>query len=291
MRRWYRNSSFTLYNADAFAWLRAQRANSFHAVVTDPPFGVVEYSAQELYKKRNGKGGIWRLPNAFDGAKRQAMPRFTVLDDHDRMGVLAFHLGLAPELFRILVPGAHAMISSQCLVSHLVAQAFCMAGFEARGQIIRVVKTLRGGDRPKFGHKDYREVSVIPRSCFEPWLLFRKPCEGRVVENLKRFGTGALRRPSENVPFPDLIHVPPARSPERRIANHPSLKPQALMRSLVRASLPLGKGIILDPFMGAGATIGAAKFLGLCSVGVEVDTKYFMMAKSASPRLAALMVE
>lgn len=63
------------------------------------------------------------------------------------MGVLAFHLGLAPEFFRVLVPGAHVMISSQCLVSHLVAQAFSMAGFEARGQIVRVVKTLRGGDR------------------------------------------------------------------------------------------------------------------------------------------------
>jgi site-specific DNA-methyltransferase (adenine-specific) len=202
------------------------------------------------------------------------------------MGVLAFHLGLAPEFFRVLVPGAHVMISSQCLVSHLVAQAFSMAGFEARGQIVRVVKTLRGGDRPKFGDKQYRDVSVIPRSCFEPWLLFRKPCEGRVTENLKRFGTGALRRPSEHVPLSDLIEVPPARSRERAVARHPSLKPQALMRFLVRASLPLGKGIVLDPFMGAGSTIAAATYLGLKSVGVELDSKYFTMARSAIPKLA-----
>jgi DNA modification methylase len=286
--RWYRNSSYTVFNADAFAWLKKQRANSFHAVVTDPPFGVVEYSAEEINKRRKGRGGIWRLPNAFDGAKRQAMPRFTILDDHDRMGVLAFHLRLAPELFRVLAPGAHVMLASQCLVSHLVAQAFSMAGFEARGQIVRVVKTLRGGDRPKFGDKEYREVSVIPRSCFEPWLLFRKPCKGGVVQNLKRFGTGALRRPSEDVPFPDLLQVPPARPRERTLAKHPSLKPQALMRALVRASLPLGKGIILDPFMGAGSTIAAAKFLGLTSVGIELDPKYFTMAKSAIPKLAAM---
>jgi DNA modification methylase len=286
MRKWYRNSHYTVYNADALKWLRKQRANSFQAVVTDPPFSVVEYSPQELNKRRRGKGGIWRLPNARDGAIRQPTPRFTVLDDHDRMGLLAVHLNLAPELFRILVPGAHVIISSQCLVSHLVVQAFSMAGFEARGQIVRVVKTLRGGDRPKFGDKQYREISVIPRSCFEPWLLFRKPCEGRVTENLKRFGTGALRRPSENVPLPDLVHAPPARSYERSIARHPSLKPQALMRFLVRASLPLGKGIILDPFMGAGSTIAAAKYLGLKSVGVELDSKYFSMARAAIPKLA-----
>jgi DNA modification methylase len=288
MRRWYRNSSYTIYQADSFEWFRTQRANSFHAVVTDPPFGLIEYSAKELRKKRNGHGGIWRLPNAFDGAKRQATPRFTVLDDHDRMGVLAFHLRLAPELFRVLVPGAHVMLASQCLVSHLVAQAFGMAGFEVRGQIIRVVKTLRGGDRPKFGDKQYREVSVIPRSCFEPWLLFRKPCDGRVVQNLKRFGTGALRRPSENVPFPDLLEVSPARQRERLFAGHPSLKPQVLMRLLVRASLPLGRGIVLDPFMGAGSTLAAAKSLGLKSVGVEMDARYFSMAKSAIPKLAHL---
>jgi hypothetical protein len=39
--------------------------------------------------------------------------------------------------------GHTSWLASQCLVSHLVAQAFCMAGFEARGQIVRVVKTLR----------------------------------------------------------------------------------------------------------------------------------------------------
>lgn len=290
MRKWYRNSHYTIHNADSLEWLRLQRANSFQAVVTDPPFGLIEYTALELNKRRRGRGGIWRLPNAFDGAKRQPTPRFTILNDHDRMGVLAFHLRLAPELFRVLVPGAHVVISSQCLVSHLVAQAFSMAGFEVRGQIVRVVKTLRGGDRPKFGDKQYRDVSVIPRSCFEPWLLFRKPCEGTVVENLKRFGTGALRRPSEHVPLPDVIEVPPARPRERALARHPSLKPQALMRFLVRASLPLGKGVVLDPLMGAGSTIAAAMYLGLRSVGVELDSKYFTMARSAIPKLAEFSV-
>ena len=290
MRKVYRNSHYTIYNADSLQWLRSQRAKSFQAVVTDPPFGALEYTAEELNKRRRGRGGIWRLPNAADGAIRQPTPRFTVMDDHDRMGVLAFHLRLAPELFRILVPGAHVMVSSQCLVSHLVAQAFCMAGFEARGQIVRVVRTLRGGDRPKFGDKQYSDLSVIPRSCFEPWLLFRRPCEGRVIENLKRFGTGALRRPSEDVPFPDLLAIPPARPPERSLANHPSLKAQALMRLLVRAALPLGRGVVLDPFMGGGSTIAAATHLGLKSVGVEMDSKYFSMARSSIPKLAALEV-
>lgn len=285
MRRHHRNSVYAIYNSDAFEWLKRQRAQSFQAVVTDPPFGVLEYTPGELNKRRRGKGGIWRLPNAFDGAVRQPTPRFTVLTEHDRMGLLAFHLRLAPELFRVLVPGAHVMLASHCLVSHLVAQAFCMGGFEPRGQIVRVVKTLRGGDRPKFGHRRYREVSVIPRSCFEPWLLFRKPCEGRVIDNLGQYSTGALRRPSEETPFSDLIEAGPARPRERKLANHPSLKPQLLMRALVRAALPLEKGIILDPFMGSGSTIAAAAALGLESIGLETNPEYFSLARRAIPLL------
>jgi len=286
MRRVYRAANYNIYRADALEWLPTQRANSFHAVVTDPPFSSVEYSSKELTKRRNGRGGIWRLPNAFDGADRQPVPRFTVLNNHDLMAVFSFHLALAPALFRVLAPGGHVLIASQCLVAHLVADAFQRAGFEVRGQIVRIVKTLRGGDRPKFGHKEFAGLSVMPRSCFEPWLIFRKPCAGRVIDNLRRYGTGALRRPADAIPLPDLVEVPPARPWERAIARHPSLKPQVLMRWLVRASLPLGTGVVLDPFMGSGATIAAAKALGFRSVGVELDYKYFSMARWAIPKLA-----
>jgi site-specific DNA-methyltransferase (adenine-specific) len=60
------------------------------------------------------------------------------------------------------------------------------------------------------------------------------------------------------------------------------------MRQIVRASLPLGTGIVLDPFMGSGSTIAAAKALGYRSIGVESDAHYFKMAKRAIPKLAKL---
>jgi site-specific DNA-methyltransferase (adenine-specific) len=110
------------------------------------------------------------------------------------------------------------------------------------------------------------------------------------MENLKRFGTGALRRPSRGTPFLDLIEAGPARGAERAVSSHPSLKPQALMRALVRASLPLGRGTVLDPFMGSGSTIAAAEHLGVRSVGVEIDQEYFVQAKKVIPKLAALLL-
>lgn len=60
------------------------------------------------------------------------------------------------------------------------------------------------------------------------------------------------------------------------------------MRQIVRAALPLGKGVILDPFMGAGSTVAAAQAVGYESIGIEVDSLYFRIAEVAIPRLAAL---
>jgi site-specific DNA-methyltransferase (adenine-specific) len=66
------------------------------------------------------------------------------------------------------------------------------------------------------------------------------------------------------------------------------LKPQAFLRQLVRGVLPLGKGVVLDPFAGAGSTLAAAEALGYTSVGVEKDARYFDIAVRAIPKLAAL---
>jgi site-specific DNA-methyltransferase (adenine-specific) len=134
-----------------------------------------------------------------------------------------------------------------------VYQPFIDSGFEKRAEIIRVVHTLRGGDRPKNAHEEFPQVSVMPRSCWEPCGLFRNPCEGRVQDNLRKWKTGGLRRLPPEEPFKDLIYSSPDRGAERELAPHPSLKPQNLLRQLVRAALPLGEGTILDPFMGSGS--------------------------------------
>jgi site-specific DNA-methyltransferase (adenine-specific) len=281
---------YVVHHADAFAWLRDQSPHSLHAVVTDPPYGLLEYTPKEINKMRNGKGGVWRIPPSFDGAKRRPLPRFTVLTEHDKQALRGFFETLAAHLLPVLVPGAHVFVATNPIVSHLVYAPFIEAGFEPRGEIIRVVHRLRGGDRPKNAHEEFREVSVMPKSCWEPWGLFRKPCEGRVQDNLRKWWTGGLRRISETEPFRDLIYSLPTRKDEHRIAPHPSLKPQHFLRQIVRASLPLGEGTILDPFMGSGSTIAAACALGLRSVGVESDPEYFRMAAVAIPKLAAIEV-
>ena len=277
-----------LIRADAFDWLATAAPASIHAVVTDPPYGLVEYRADQLDKRKNGAGGVWRIPPNFDGARRSPLPRFTVLTPAEAAELQQFFSRLAPLLMRVLVPGAHVFIATNPLLSHHVYGPMLDAGFEKRGEIVRIVKTLRGGDRPKGAHEEFPDVSVMPRSGWEPWGLFRKPVEGRVQDNLRRWGVGGLRRISDGQPFWDVIECPPASRAERAIAPHPSLKPQRLMRQLTRAALPLGTGMILDPFMGSGSTIAAARAMGLRAVGIEALPEYHAMACSAVPLLARL---
>jgi site-specific DNA-methyltransferase (adenine-specific) len=274
-----------LFHADCFDWLEKQEDNSFQAVLTDPPYGLHEYTPEQQAKLRSGRGGVWRIPPSFDGHVRSPLPRFTTLSDEQLDELRDFFFVWARLLLPKLVPGAHVVIASNPLLSYIVAGAVADAGFERRGEIIRLVMTMRGGDRPKAAHEEFREVSVMPRSMWEPWLVYRRPLEGRAQDNLRKWKTGGLRRPTADKPFGDVIPSSPTRKNERALAPHPSLKPQAFLRQVVRALLPLGEGTILDPFAGAGSTLAAAEAVGYRAIGIEKDRHFFEMACRAVPKL------
>lgn len=283
----FRFGKSTLVHADCFDWIEGQANNSIHAVVTDPPYGLYEYTHEQQKKLRSGKGGVWRIPPSFDGSKRSPLPRFTTLTQQQLEQLGSFFFVWAKLLLPKLVPGGHVVVASNPLVSYIVSTALADSGLERRGEIVRLTMTLRGGDRPKAAHEEFSEVSVMPRSMWEPWIVYRKPLEGRVQDNLRKWKTGGFRRPLAAKPFGDVITSAPTRKSEKTLAPHPSLKPQAFMRQVVYASLPLGEGVVLDPFVGAGSTLAAAEAVGYTSIGVEKDTDFFTMACNSIPKLAA----
>jgi site-specific DNA-methyltransferase (adenine-specific) len=66
---------------------------------------------------------------------------------------------------------------------------------------------------------------------------------------------------------------------------HPTVKPVALMRQLVRLVTPPG-GIVLDPFVGSGTTGMAARLEGFKFIGVDLSAEYLTIAYS---RIAAAL--
>lgn len=281
-----------IVHADCFEWLGRLSENSLHAIVTDPPYGVKEYDFDQLEKKESGSGGIWRIPPSFDGHVRSPLPRFTALDRKERDSVDRFFFEWGKQVIHALRPGGHVFLASNSFLSQLVFGALIRSGLEFRGEFIRLVRTLRGGDRPKNAESEFPDVCSMPRGCYEPWGIFRKPIPAKmtVAECLRTYQTGGLRRLADDKPFADVVVSERTPKREREIANHPSIKPQSLMRQLVRASLPLGEGVIADPFLGSGSTVAAAEALGLRCVGVERYQDYFDMANEAIPQLAGIDV-
>lgn len=272
----YEMENFSIFHANCFEWLRDQPPESIHAVCTDPPYGVVEFLPHEVEKLRAKKGGVWRIPPRIGGSLRSPLPRFTTLTSEDRRHVQEYFREFAELLYPVLVPGAHLIVAGTPMLQYLVQSGVASAGFEVRGAVMRMYRGFRGGDRPKLAEKEFSDVSVTPRGCYEPWMLFRKPISERTVsENLRKWKTGAIRRFSQDTPFLDVIQSEKTPARETRISNHPTIKPQSFLRTIVRSMLPLGEGVLLDPFCGSGSTIAACEALGIESIGVEMDDEYF----------------
>ena len=58
---------------------------------------------------------------------------------------------------------------------------------------------------------------------------------------------------------------------------HPTEKPISLLREIIATIFDEAR-IILDPFMGSGTTLRAAKDLGRKAIGIEIEERYCEMA-------------
>jgi site-specific DNA-methyltransferase (adenine-specific) len=77
----------------------------------------------------------------------------------------------------------------------------------------------------------------------------------------------------------------PGSHPGRSIA-HPTVKPLALMRWLVRLVTPPG-GTVLDTFAGSGTTLEAAELEGFASIGIEREADYLPLIQARLRRVAS----
>ena len=68
------NEPFFVVNGDALRWLANVPADTIHGIVTDPPYGLIEYEDKDHEKMRAGRGGVWRIPPSFAISSGSASP-------------------------------------------------------------------------------------------------------------------------------------------------------------------------------------------------------------------------
>lgn len=78
----------------------------------------------------------------------------------------------------------------------------------------------------------------------------------------------------------DMLRCPPGKH-----TFHPTQKPLAVLRTLILNSTAPGD-LIVDPFMGVGTTLLAAKELGRRAVGIEIDERFCACAAGQLERLS-----
>lgn len=150
-----------------------------------------------------------------------------------------------PELYRIMKPGTHTyiMINARNL-KDLQTEAE-KVGFKFQNLLV--------------WDKGNAVVNRYYLNAFELILMLRKG----PAKNINEMGTSNLLR------VPNIIGN----------KEHPTEKPVGLMEVLINNSSKEGDTVI-DPFMGVGATGVACKNLNRNFIGIEIDKKYFDIAKN-----------
>lgn len=210
-----------IYHGDSFDVLKAQDANIFDAVVTDPPYGLTNARPQVFKSVRDP--GVNKGGKGFMGMEW----------DHGIPGPDYW-----AEVLRVAKPGAHMLVFGGTRTYHRLACAIEDAGWEIRDCIMwvygsgfpksldigkamdksagatRVVTGSRRGNvgiqGGNFGRseesgiilqhdepvtenaKQWNGWGTALKPAWEPILVCRKPVDGSVTSNVLKYGTGAI---------------------------------------------------------------------------------------------------
>jgi site-specific DNA-methyltransferase (adenine-specific) len=91
-----------------------------------------------------------------------------------------------------------------------------------------------------------------------------------------------------DAPFMYVAKAPKRERPVVDGVAHPTVKPLALMRWLVKLVTPPG-GVVLDPFEGSGTTLEACLLEGFNHVGIEREADYLPLIMSRIDRQAGTL--
>lgn len=283
-------------------YLPKLKAKSVDAIVTDPPYGLGkrEPSPSELRLYLNEKKVL--TTGDFMGEEWD-IPSVGVWEHCLRI--------LRPEKLLFTFAGTRTTdliaLGAEAAGFHRVGEILWVhsQGFPKGGEISKKIDRLKGKKpkvvgpdpeagrrnkkKPRFNGQDYAGGKVWQGASEVPLT------EPGSEEGLLWKGWGTTLKPSwepilvfskgpVQVTLPRSIYCSKPRAIETTLDGaienkHPTKKPLALMRELVRLATREG-GLVLDPYVGSGTTAVAAIEEGRKYLGIERDPRYFQTATS-----------
>lgn len=269
---YYSDGQVSIYHGDCREVLPS--LDGVGLVLTDPPFGVRseawdDYTPEEFRLFSMG----------WIHAARQLCDRLVTFSCSQTFGAMY-------DLCRMAYPEVRLVVWDKPLGSQYAGSAdngmwyahenvlFCHQGVD-RASLLEIGQTIRAAREAKGLSRGAVDMAIRGK---KTGLCYRWE-EGSCAPTLEQ-----LLRLQIMLSLPDsfVASVAPYKPPRFRDvlshrtetnAPHPCAKPVALMRDLIEIATEPGD-LIVDPFMGGGSTLRAAKDLGRRAVGIEVSEEY-----------------
>jgi len=227
----------SIRHGDARQLIKDVKSESVDVIITDPPFGSSTIENDRQHGRENYAKASGKHVAAYS-AGLVASDNATVEE------VTRLMFELMPEFQRVLKPSGHIYI---------------FFSFETYTHLLNTMKAFfEVNDTPIIWYKNRTTspgMGYEYSPCYEPVLFGHK--EPR-KKKLKK--DAAL-----------LQNVKPLMARQK---SHPFEKPQELLKFFIRQSSYKGD-TVLDPFVGSGATVIAARALGRTGLGFELDKGHF----------------
>lgn len=281
------NYSWDLRLGNCLTELKGLRENSVHLVLTDPPYFLdgldANWNVEKVEDKASKAGVVGGLPVGMKFCPEAGKELHT------------FMAAVSKEISRVLVPGGFFLCFSQPRLVHRMAMGIEDAGFEIQDQI--AWRYTKKSQFKAFSQDHFVRRKKIPeeekqriiqslggrrtpqlKPQFESIVLAQNPRIGTFVENWSAFQAGlidASKLLHGKVPSTVMTVEKPVRE---SFNSHLTVKPTDLLQYLIEV-FSTEDQTVLDPFAGSGTTLMAAKSLSRHSIGIEINSEYFQIAK------------
>lgn len=250
MTPYYADDFATIYHGEALAVLGDLEPASVDVLLTDPPYSSGGMFRSDRAAEPSAKYRGWS--QSEDGSSRKPTAEYGSFggDCRDQWSWIRWCAAWGTETLRVVRPSGLAYQFTDWRQLPATTDAMQWAGWTWQGFIV----WDKGVGRPIKGR-------------------FRNHLEYVV------WATNGAHKGDETQYPSVLISVPTVGSNERE---HVTQKPVALLKEML-SIVPGDQHRVLDPFMGSGSTLVAAKALGHRVVGIELDERY---CEIAATRLA-----
>lgn len=184
----------TLYEGDCLSILPTLPKDSIDAVICDPPYHLTQLS----------RGGSPRINNTATPFGRTRLGDKGFCNQVWDGGDIAFRPETWVAIHDVMKPGAFLASFGGTRTYHRMAVAIEDAGFELKDTLMWVYST----SFPKVGYIRDRDGNQFRdgwggslKPAVEPILLARRAPEGSTVDNMRKYGTGALNIDSCRIPI------------------------------------------------------------------------------------------